>query len=702
MSGRKENPVPPRLLVMTIILAGFGWPAPAWPEAGDPSATAALDEVVVTAARREQSSMEHAGNIATLAGSAIEAVGHQHIHELLTRVAGVWVSRGSGQEHLTAIRSPVLTGPGSCGAFLTLEDGIPTRPAGFCNVNQMFELFAEDAASVEVIRGPGNALYGANALHGLVNVLMPRADAGFASAASVEAGSHDFLRLAGRWVGGDRRPALVTATVADDGGFRDQAGYRQAKLHASMNSTVAGGSLVTALTVTDLDQQTAGFIVGEDAYLDPAVNRSNPTPDAFRRASSERLYAIWRRDADGFEIDLRPYLRHSDMRFVQHFLPGEPLEENAHVSAGALLALHLDGDSHRLMTGLDVEISEQELVETQFQPATGSAFLQETRPVGKHYDYTVRSSGAAPWMHMEFDASDAVMISFGLRLEYLAYDYDNRMLAGNTRDDGTPCGFGGCLYTRPESGSDTFFDAAPKFALLYRADDAWSAFLTLARGFRPPQATELYRLQSGQAVADLDSERVDSLEAGLRWQAQAWRGEFAAFAMRKRDSIYRDSEGFNVSGAKSRHEGLEGSFDWRPATWLAIRANATYARHRYDFDTVAARGETFVSGNDIDTAPRWLGSLEASVDLPRGELALQWTTLGRHYLDAENRFEYPGHDLLHARATWAFGPGLFVAARLNNLLDEAIADRADYAFGDYRYLPGPGRELFIELGWRGD
>ena len=36
-----------------------------------------------------------------------------------------------------------------------------------------------------------------------------------------------------------------------------------------------------------------------------------------------------------------------------------------------------------------------------------------------------------------------------LRAERTHYDYDNRMLDGNTRDDGSACGFGGCLYTRP-------------------------------------------------------------------------------------------------------------------------------------------------------------------------------------------------------------------------------------------------------------
>ncbi len=142
------------LMALTII----GLPAAA--ASGDDET---ISELVVTSQRREEPRLLHAGNIDRLDGATIADVQHQHIHELLTRVSGVWLSRGSGQEHLTAIRSPVLTGGGSCGAFLFLEDGIPTRPAGFCNVNSIFEINTEQAHSVEVIRGPGNALYGSNA-----------------------------------------------------------------------------------------------------------------------------------------------------------------------------------------------------------------------------------------------------------------------------------------------------------------------------------------------------------------------------------------------------------------------------------------------------------------------------------------------------------------------------------------------------------
>jgi outer membrane receptor protein involved in Fe transport len=670
-------------------------------ESGTAPVAAANDtfsEIVVTGQRREQSALAHSGSIELLDGALIDNVFHQHIHQLMTRVAGVWVSRGSGQEHLTAIRSPVLTGPGSCGAFLFLENGVPIRPAGFCNVNQLFEIDTEQAQSIEVIRGPGNALYGSNALHGIVNVLMPMQGNRSAAHGILEVGVNRFLRLQAELPGNPQSPHFAGFSLSDDGGFRDDSGYRQIKIHANTTRDFVDGEFTAAFSATDLDQETAGFIVGEDAYRDPAVNRSNPNPEAFRQAASQRLYGIWSKSMARYAIDVRPFLRHSDMRFLQHFLPGQPLEENGHVSAGVISALTFTADRHTSIAGIDVEWSRVDLTETQFAPAEGSDFLVETRPEGLHYDFEVVSAGIAAYIQSDVDITRDLTLAFGLRGEYLHYDYDNRMLDGNTREDGTPCGFGGCLYTRPADRTDSFFNLAPKASLNYRLAPMTALYLAAARGFRAPQMTELYRLQSGQQVADLDSERIDSVELGLRYDSELLSLDLAAFFMRKRNSVFRDAQGFNVNGARTRHDGVEAALDWQFAGAWSLAVGATYARHRYDFDTIAARGESFVSGRDVDTAPRWMGSTEISYDGgDRLRASLQWVSMGRYYIDAENRFDYPGHDLLNLRAAFGLTRSLTVTARLNNLADVDVADRADYAFGDYRYFPGRGRELFVEF-----
>lgn len=658
----------------------------------------AIDQVIVTAQRRPENLQRYAGNIALVSADQLSRVRHQHLHEILSYMPGVWISRGSGQENLTAIRSPVLTGAGSCGAFLTLEDGIPTRPAGFCNVNQVFELNSEQAQRIEVIRGPGNALYGSNALHGTISVLLPNAGDVIADIASLELGSNEFIRINASVPFAASSPFLAMAVYTNDGGFRDNTGYEQVKINLKAQSALLDGSMVTAFALSDLNQRTGGFITGENAYKDPSVNRSNPNPEAFRDASSQRLSAVWSRTQQGVDIAVRPYIRHSDMTFLQHFLPGQPLEENGHVSAGTLLSFAFDTTRARVITGFDLEWAQAFLKETQFAPTSGSAFLQETRPAGKHYDFDVAAYSAAPYVHAEFQVNERFRLSAGLRLEYMHYGYDNRMIDGNTRDDGTVCGFGGCLYTRPADRSDDFLNVAPKIAANISINAELSVYANLGRGFRAPQMTELYRLQSGQQVADLDSERIDSAEFGARLTRTRLRLDASLFSMRKRGSVYRDAEGFNVSNGKSKHDGIEAMVSWQFNNATRLEIDASYARHRYDFDQVALRGEAFVSGRDVDTAPRWLANAEVSVQ-PNDRLtvAMRWALIGPYYLDAENQFEYRGHHLANILARVAVGDRLSLSARVRNLFDAKIADRADYAFGQYRYFPGRGREFFLEL-----
>jgi outer membrane receptor protein involved in Fe transport len=656
----------------------------------------AIDEIVVTSKRHAEAAFEHVGNIATLSEEAVRQSQHVHAHELFVKVPGVWIVRGSGQESLPSVRSPVLTGPGSCGAFLVLENGIPTRPNGFCNVNQLFELPTELAAGVEVIRGPGNALYGSNALHGTINVLLPGVDS--PTSAALEFGPHDFLRFSGQIASAKLGGTSAGLIHADDGGFREDSGYRQTKGYFTQSLDTGSGSLEINLAASDLDQQTAGYIPGFDAYKDPVLRRQNLNPEAYRQARSQRLTAHWQRPGSGFDLDVRPFLRHSEMEFLQHFLPGKPLEENGHTSAGVLTSLAFESGRFATVAGLDLEWADVYLRQTQFGETEGSDFLRETRPEGKHYDYRVQSAGAAAFAQTEFPVSERLALSAGLRVEHVKYDYDNRMLDGNTRDDGTPCGFGGCLYTRPGDRSDTFSNIAPKLGGRLKLGKAMVAYANAARGFRAPQMTELYRLQSGQLVSDLKSESIDSLEAGVRTVRDDWEFDASFFVMRKKDSVYRDANGYNVSGGRSRHRGVEIAWDWQLHESWRFSVDGTYALHQYDFDAVAARGETFASGNDVDSAPRWLGSAGLNFDAG-GRVAadLQWVAVGPYYLDAENRHSYPGHGLLNLRARIELADEVSLAVRLNNVTDRLVADRADFAFGTYRYFPGRRREVFVEL-----
>jgi outer membrane receptor protein involved in Fe transport len=78
-------------------------------------------------------------------------------------------------------------------------------------------------------------------------------------------------------------------------------------------------------------------------------------------------------------------------------------------------------------------------------------------------------------------------------------------------------------------------------------------------------------------------------------------------------------------------------------------------------------------------------------------MSLQWAMIDEYYLDAENRFQYPGHSIINLGVGSRLSKNINFNLRLNNLMDTRIADRADYAFGNYRYFPGRGREVFVEI-----
>ena len=656
-----------------------------------------LEQVITVATRSEIDAANGPGAISVLDRQELEFISHVHIQQSLLRVPGVNLHRGNGQEYLPAIRSPVLTGAGACGSFLTTEDNIPLRAAGFCNVNEMFDTHSEQAERIEVLRGPGTAMHGSNAMTGVVNVTLPTSPR---KLVAVEAGPHDYVRL--RLAGGggaDENQFGAYLTVTHDGGYRDDSGYDQYKLSLRHSYVNGKTRVLSGLTAAVLDQETAGFIEGKDAYLDESLSKENLNPEAFRESAAIRAWArVERSFSDTLVGVATPYVRYTDMDFLQHFLPGDPLEQNKQQSIGVQSSLHSTGrDGIELIAGLDVEFTHGELTQSQDTATPGSAFLRMTVPAGKHYDYSVDAATIAPFVQLAWTIADRWELFAGLRYEYTNYDYDNRMIDGRTRDDGTACGFGGCRYSRPGDRSDSFGNFSPKLELHYNYNQDHLAYLNLSTGFRAPQATELYRLQREQLVANLDSESVRSIELGFKGNRDSIGYDLALYAMEKEDVIFRDSDFFNVDSGATDHAGIELALTWDISTQLYLGLTANYARHEYSNDQVS--NGININGNEIDTAPRRFGNLRLGwTPTPATRVELEWIHMDSYYLEPENLREYPGHDVVNLRVGFEFGDGWRASARVMNLADERYAERADFTtFSQERYFPGEPRSLFLGI-----
>ncbi|MDQ2068564.1 TonB-dependent receptor [Natronospira bacteriovora] len=656
-----------------------------------------LEPVVTTTTGQARLLSREPASVSRLEQDEIERVAHTHPSELLFRVPGSWITRNSGQEHLTAIRSPVLSGPGACGAFQFLEDGIPIRAAGFCNVNALFEINMEQAAGLEVVRGPANALYGSNALHGTINVFSRTPEQSPRQQGFLEAGPDDYYRTG--LSGSDGERWRVSALLTEDGGWRDDSGVSQQKINARHHGALAGGELQWLFSGSWLDQDTAGYLQGRDAYRDNP--RENQNPEAYRKAEAQRLAARWDRVLpSGNHLSITPYFRRQEMEFLQHFLPGQPLEENGQISLGLINRWRGTIGGGELTLGADLEFTEAWLSQYQDGEVEGdNDFLRETRPPGGHYDYAVDARQFALYGQHEQPLSERLALEGGLRIESIEYDYRTLLPPGNLREDGEPCGMGGCLYTRPEDRRDRFTTTTANLGLTLAVSEWHSLFGRLAQGYRAPQATELYRLQSGQTVADLEPEELDSVEIGSRGRLGEGRYELVAYYMEKDNFIYRDAEGFNISNGATRHRGLELDLSHPLGDQWSIALNASHARHTWAFDR--RDGSPIRRGDEVDQAPRTLGSARLLWSpSPGRQLELGADYVGSHYLEAANEHRYHGHTIFALRGRQQLTGPWWLHARLRNLTDRPYAERADHAFGNYRYFPGRGRSLFLMLEYR--
>lgn len=628
--------------------------------------------------------LEQPGSFSALYSDAIEAIGADHPAEILNQAPGVNVQMNSGQEHLISLRSPVLTGGSGQGSFLILENGVPTRASAFGNVNALLEPHHEIAEAIEVVRGPASAKYGSNAVHGLFNFILPYAGGDpeltiNASASTLNRYKTDLIaRGETASFGG-----FAALSLVDDTGWRDNSGLEQQKASALAEFELGQFDVTAWANYSNLNQETAGFIQGVDAYKDETIASSNPNPEAFRDATSARAAMRLEQEFDFGTLIITPYARSQDMTFLMHFLAWQPLEKNGHDSVGIFASMEQPMESVVVRYGTQLEWADGYLRETQSQPF--GFFPGDSRfPVGVHYDYTVETQLAALWGEVEWQVSDRVSVLGGLRAETHRYDYQTD----------APIGING-RFNVPGDREDSFDLFTPKFGVIWEANDDITLFANYARGERAPQATDLYRLQNNQAVGEIEVETLDSFEIGARGFLFEDRFVYdvAAYTMEKDNFFFRDAQGLNVIDGKTEHLGVEVDGTFYITETLILSGQLSWSDQTYAFDR-AANG--IVSGNRIDTAPEWLGDLSLEWRNEKGaEVSLSAEFIGEYFTDPANSRTYPGHTVFTARGAYPVTDTLEVYAIARNLFDTRYADRADFAFGNERYFPGEPANLTI-------
>ena len=144
-----------------------------------------LEEVIVTATKRETSLMDTGISITAFSSEKLQEFGIDNLDDLSVSTPGLSVTTG---ERITirgvGIDSLAL---GIDAAVGTYVDGYFTNGVGPFWVNNFF-----DVERIEVLRGPQGTLYGRNTAAGAVNVISKKPKHEFEGEVNLEAGNHGY------------------------------------------------------------------------------------------------------------------------------------------------------------------------------------------------------------------------------------------------------------------------------------------------------------------------------------------------------------------------------------------------------------------------------------------------------------------------------------------------------------------------------
>ena len=648
-----------------------------------------VDEIIVTSSKESAQILKVGGNISSISSDEIKFISAINPSEILNRLPAVYISQGSGQEHLTSIRSPVLSGGAGAGSFLYLEDGIPLRSPGFGNVNGLMESIIEIGDRAEVVRGPGSTLYGSNAVHGLVNVITPTPSKERQGSLKTQFSDQEFIIDTGFSGPTENGGVVLNFLWREDNGYsheesNDQPHYGQQKFLFRWDNSKGIDDYIFTIMGTNLNQETKGYVKGYKIYNDKNLSKINPDPEAFRDTYSIRSSLKIIKNYSNSKLTINPYIRYNEMDFKMHFLPGKPLETNSHKSIGIQSLYTKKVQNLTWFIGSDIEFTEGKL--SEFQESKDVSFGPRLAyPQGPHYDFSIDSRILSLYFNTEWLLNEKTIFTAGARAENVEYDYKTNIASGTK----------GRIQVSPNR-SDDFTDISVKTSLSYMLRENNFLFANLSIGNRAPQVTDLYRIQSKQVPGGADSEELESFEIGFRGVSNiGLEYEIVGYAMQKENYFFRDSQGFNVENGVTKHNGIEFNYYKAFGDNFEISGSLSFADHEYDFNHSPNK---IVKGNTIDSAPKELANTRfAYLSSSGGKFELEWIRVGDYPINESNAHTYEGHDIFNLRLKGDLTSNTSIGLTVRNLSDERYATRADYAFGSYRYFVGNEREFYLSL-----
>ena len=634
--------------------------------------SAIAETLVVSAAQIDQPLSRTPDSVTVIPGAELEAKQQFMLASALRSVPGLTLQQNGGPGTVTSL----FTRGGESDFTLVMVDGV--RANSFGGGLDLSQVPLQDVDRIEVIRGPQSALYGSDAIGGVINVIT-RSGGSPSAQAHVETGSRDMRRASGattgevngvRWQGG--------ANYFEDAGFTGQAANGQTVSNDDAQATQASASIGWRHATAGSDVQ------GSFQYVD--TERGSPGPygsdpahryagvDTISRGTTTRVgggvrivqpwFGASSRVRQRVDFDVADY----DLTFKSQF----------GVS---------DGNTHRSHARVQTDVSANAALGFSggfewLGERGGSTFITSGSPGAPT---PIERGVLGVFGEGRWSAGDRATVTAGIRGERI------------TRDalPGDPLAF----TPRPAFPEETINSVNPKIAASFRIADSTRLRGAFGTGIRPPDAFEI-------AFTDNSGLRPERSKSGEFGATQTLAGsavqlDATAFFNSYTDLIISVGRTFsgssryrtdNISNARAR--GAEFSAAWLGNSGVGVRANYTFV----DSEILAVNGSSsaqtpFAVGDPLVRRPRHSGSIDASLTLGPisafAEMQMRGETLDIEPAFGASGGLYPneGYTVFNLGGSWRPVKPLEVFLRALNLFDRHYEEVLGY--------PAPGRTAYM-------
>jgi iron complex outermembrane receptor protein len=636
-----------RMLLATTAILTAALAAPALAQSNEPTT---IDELIVTAQKREERVIDVPISLTSISEKKIEDQNLLTITDIAARVPNVLASSSSISPNfnIRGISSQSAFSPGFAPAVGVYVDEV------FQGRDRAYNVPLEGIARVEVLRGPQGTLYGKNTIGGTINIVTQKPTDEFKADGSLQYGNLNFNQQTAT-VSGPIVPGKVFGLVTAlhkgrDGYIRNR--FRNEDINGYDGWGGRGRVIIEATEMLSFDVQADYYTQDGSEALQtvsyvplpfPPFN-SLPAPEPNNRIVdlNEDVFAertVWggsaRADLQlpgmtltgiiGYREYESDYLDDSDGLQLDEFSVGR--EENAQISSQEL-RLTSDGDGRfswivgayfyqeDLYSQNDINLGPQFPSPLFGLPPLPANFQERALQTAE-----IEERSWATFGSVTFDVTESLRIQGGLR-----YTHEDKDLVFSQVHPIVTNGliFGFALPIPETRDSLSEGEWTGDLSVTYKFTPEHVAYAKFSRGYKaggfqadvisPPPNTP-------PATLDFEAEFVNNYEIGYkaRWFDGRLSMNSAVFYLDFTNKQERVNTGISyiISNAgEARVYGAEFEFEAVPIEGLSLTANFGLLDAKYtSFENAGGLGVDF-DGNRLTGSPRFNWTVAAQYDFP--------------------------------------------------------------------------------------